>query len=186
MGVILGLDLGTRTLGLSLSDTTFTIASTLKTIRFNENDVRTMGRDSQGVRSMKLSEDDYIIDMVVAKENSQIITVSSQGYAKRSDIKEFRLQGRGGMGVKAGVFNEKTGKVVALRPITAENDILAISADGVMIRTHAESINVVGRTSLGVRLMKVSAQDKVVSVSVVDKQEDEEIETIEQVEEENN
>jgi len=95
------------------------------------------------------------------------------------------LQGRRGKGIKAGVFNDKTGKVVAIKSITADNDILAISADGVMIRTHADSINLVGRTSLGVRLMKVSAQDSVVSVAVVDRQEEEEdIESTEEVTEE--
>ena len=86
---------------------------------------------------------------------------------------------RRGKGVKAGVFNDKTGKVVALRLLEEDNDILAISADGVMIRTHADSINCVGRSSLGVRLMKVSAKDKVVSVSIVEREADEEIEIVE-------
>ena len=106
----------------------------------------------------------------------EILTVTEKGYAKRSRPEDYRLQSRRGKGIKAGVFNDKTGKVVAMRPITAENDILAISSDGVMIRTHADSINLVGRTSLGVRLMKVSAQDKVVSVAIIDRQVDEESE----------
>ena len=167
-------------------DELLTASNNGKCLRFSASNIRTVGRTSQGVKGMKIEAGEEIIDMIVLNNDMDILTVTEKGYAKRTKPEDYRLQGRRGKGVKAGVFNDKTGKVVALRPITAENDILAISADGVMIRTHAESINVVGRTSLGVRLMKVSAQDKVVSVSVVDKQEDEEVETLEQVTEENN
>ena len=85
------------------------------------------------------------------------------------------MQSRRGKGIKAGVFNDKTGKVVAFRIVTEENDILAMSGDGVMIRTHADSVNLVSRTSLGVRLMKVGSKDKLVSVAIVDREEDEDI-----------
>ncbi len=142
-----------------------------KCLRFNEKSVRAMGRTGHGVKGMKIDSDENIIDMIVLDPEKDILTVTTKGYAKRSKPEDYRVQGRRGKGVKAGVFNDKTGKVVALRSITAENDILAISSDGVMIRTHADSINLVGRTSLGVRLMKVSASDKVVSVAVVDREE---------------
>ncbi len=140
-----------------------------KCLRFSEKSVRTLGRTAHGVKAMKIDDNESIVDMVVLDANKDILTVTENGYAKRSRPEDYRLQGRRGKGVKAGVFNEKTGKVVALRIVTAENDILAISGDGVMIRTSAESINLVGRTSLGVRLMKVSASDKVVSVEVVER-----------------
>ena len=155
------------------------IASTNgKCLRFREKDCRPLGRTSQGVRSMKIESDENIIDMIVLDTEKDILTVTEKGYAKRSRPEDYRLQSRRGKGVKAGVFNDKTGKVVALRSIVADNDILAISGEGVMIRTHADSINLVGRTSLGVRLMKVSAQDKLVSVAVVDREEiEEEIES---------
>ena len=145
-----------------------------KCLRFNEKGVRNMGRSSHGVKCMKIEKDENIIDMIVLNKEMDILTVTEKGYAKRSKPEDYRLQSRRGKGIKAGVFNDKTGKVVAMRPITADNDILAISADGVMIRTHADSINLVSRTSLGVRLMKVGAGDKVVSVAVVDRVEDEE------------
>ena len=149
-----------------------------KCLRFREKDCRPLGRTSQGVRSMKIESDENIIDMIVLDTEKDILTVTEKGYAKRSRPEDYRLQSRRGKGVKAGVFNDKTGKVVALRSIVADNDILAISGEGVMIRTHADSINLVGRTSLGVRLMKVSAQDKLVSVAVVDREEiEEEIES---------
>lgn len=153
-----------------------------KCLRFRATDVRTVGRNSQGVKGMKIENDENVIDMIVVDKNLDLLTVTEKGFAKRTNPEDYRVQGRHGKGIKAGVFNEKTGKVVAMRTITADNDILAISADGVMIRTHADSINLVGRASLGVRLMKVSAQDRVVSVAVIDRQEDE-VETPETTEE---
>ena len=151
-----------------------------KCLRFREKDIRKMGRTSVGVKSMKIEDNESIVDMVVINPNIDILTVTEKGYAKRTKPEDYRLQSRRGKGIKAGVFNDKTGKVVAVRPITAEKDILAISQEGVMIRTHADTINLVGRTSLGVRLMRVGAQDAIVSVAVVDKQIlDEEVEITE-------
>ena len=154
-----------------------------KCLRFNEKTIRLVGRTSLGVKGMKIEPDENIIDMIAIVPDMDLLTVTEKGYAKRSKISDYRLQGRRGKGLKAGVFNEKTGKVVAMRPIDENKDILAISGDGVMIRTHADSINLVSRTSLGVRLMKVSANDKVVSVAVVDR-DNSDIDT-EEVDEEN-
>ena len=157
-------------------DELITASDNGKCLRFKASAVRTVGRTSQGVKGIKIEENEYVVGMIKIDPAKEILTITEKGYAKRTNLEQYRLQGRRGKGIKAGVFNEKTGKVVALRLVDAENDILAISADGVMIRTHADTINLVGRNSLGVRLMKVSAQDKVVSVSVVDREEDEEIE----------
>ena len=132
---------------------------------------------------MKIEDGETIIDMIVLDPSQDLLTVTEKGYAKRTKPEAYRVQGRRGKGLKEGVFNDKTGKVVALRSISADKDILAISADGVMIRTHADSINLVGRTSLGVRLMKVSANDSVVSVAVVDHDESEESEPVDSTEE---
>ena len=166
-------------------DELLTVADSGKCLRFKASAVRTVGRTSQGVRGIKIDETEQVVDLIKVDENKEILTVTANGYAKRTKLSDYRLQGRRGKGVKAGVFNEKTGKVVALRLVTEENDILAISQDGVMIRTHADTINVVGRTSLGVRLMKVGSKDKVVSVSVVEREPDEEVENIE-TDQENN
>lgn len=146
-----------------------------KCLRFSEKNARAMGRTSHGVKSMKIAGDEEVIDMIVLDPNKDILTVTEKGFAKRSKPEDYRLQSRNGKGIKAGVFNEKTGKVVAIKPITEDKDVLAISGDGVMIRAHADSINLVSRTSLGVRLMKVSAEDKVVSVAVVEREEEEEV-----------
>ena len=160
-------------------DELLTVADSGKCLRFKASAVRTVGRTSQGVKGIKIEDGEVVVDLIKVDPSKEILTVTANGYAKRTRLDDYRLQGRRGKGVKAGVFNEKTGKVVALRLVTVENDILAISQDGVMIRTHADTINVVGRTGLGVRLMKVSAKDKVVSVSVVDREPDEEIEIVE-------
>jgi DNA gyrase subunit A len=169
-------------------DELLTVADSGKCLRFKAEAVRTVGRTSQGVRGIKIEGDETVVDLIKVDGTKEILTVTEKGYAKRTQLSDYRLQGRRGKGVKAGVFNDKTGKVVALRLVTEEDDILAISQDGVMIRTHADTINVVGRTSLGVRLMKVGPKDKVVSVSVVNREEDEdiELENVEQVEAEEN
>ncbi len=143
-------------------------------LRFNEKDVRPMGRASQGVKCIKMSDDECVVSMVKLEQGKDILTVTSKGYAKRSKIEDYRLQSRRGKGIKAGVFNEKTGDIVSVKMVTVDNDILVISADGVMIRAHADSVNLVSRTSLGVRLMKVSVSDSVVGVAIVDRQADDE------------
>lgn len=144
-----------------------------KAIRFNESDVREVGRTSQGVRSMKLSDDDYIVDMCVVKPNSQIITISEKGFGKRSDVDDYRLQARGGMGVKAGVFNEKTGTLVALKQVLDDNDILLIADNGVIIRTPIDQISSLSRVSQGVKVMKLKDDNKIVSVALAEKAEEE-------------
>ena len=142
-----------------------------KCIRFSENDVRPMGRSSHGVKGIKLDENEHVIDMLVVDETKDILTVTELGFAKRTAIDEYRLQSRRGKGAKAGKFSEKTGLVVAVKPITEEQDVLAITDNGVVIRVHAEQINKVGRTSVGVRIMKTGAH-KIVSVAVAEKQEE--------------
>ena len=146
-----------------------------KAIRFSENDVRAMGRDSQGVRSMKLAENDFIVDMAIIKAGSQIVTISSNGYGKRSNVDEYRLQSRGGMGVKAGVYNEKTGKLVALKQTYEDNDILLIADNGVIIRTPLEQISKLSRVSQGVKVMRLKEENFIVGVALVKKEEEENV-----------
>lgn len=143
-----------------------------KAIRFSEKDVRAVGRDSQGVRSLKLGNDDYIVDMAIIKPGSQIITISENGYGKRSDVDEYRLQSRGGKGVKAGIFNEKTGKLVALRQSVEDEDILLIADNGVIIRTAIDQISSLSRVSQGVRLMRLKGDTKIVGVALTAKESD--------------
>ena len=136
-----------------------------KCIRFKEDNVRPMGRSSQGVRSMKLDEDDYIVDMAIISADSQFITITENGFGKRTSSDDYRIQSRGGKGIKAGNFNEKTGKLVALKMINEDEDLMLISDNGVIIRMAASDVRMVGRGSLGVKVMKLKAGSKIVSVA---------------------
>lgn len=144
-----------------------------KCIRFAESDVRMVGRDSQGVKSMKLTNKDYIVDMSIVKPDTEVITISENGYGKRSHISDYRLQSRGGSGVKAGTFNEKTGKLVALRQSLSDDDIMLIADNGVIIRTPINQISTLSRASQGVRIMKLKGDAKIVSVALTEKEEEE-------------
>ncbi len=146
-----------------------------KCIRFNESDVRPMGRDTQGVRSMKLDKEDYVVDMAILKDNREVITMTENGYGKRSDVEDYRTQTRGGKGVKAGVFNDKTGKLASLKLVSSEEDIMIITNNGTIIRVDSEDISKIGRDTLGVRIMRI--EDSTVSkIALTPKGEDEESE----------
>ena len=136
-----------------------------KCIRFAEKDVRAMGREAQGVRSMKLNDGDYVVDMAVVRPGLEVLTVSTNGFGKRSDIDDYRLQSRAGKGIKAGVFNDKTGKLVNLKLIDPQNDVMLIANNGVVIRVRAQDISKIGRDTMGVRIMKFKGEAEVVSVS---------------------
>ncbi len=143
-----------------------------KCIRFNETDVRVVGRDSQGVRSMKLAKGDFVVDMAIVHENSLILTISENGFGKLSPVDDFRLQQRGGSGVKAGIFTEKTGKLVAMKQIEQPLDILVITDSGVIIRTPVDGISHFSRVSQGVRIMKLKNSAHISSVALVEKDEE--------------
>lgn len=144
-----------------------------KCIRFNETDVRAVGRDSQGVKSMKIAEGDFVVDMAIVHENATIITISQNGYGKKTSIDEYRLQQRGGSGVKAGIFNEKTGKLVALKQIDEDCDLLLIADSGIIIRTPVEDISNFSRVSQGVKIMKLKNDAKISGVALTTKEEEE-------------
>lgn len=144
-----------------------------KCIRFSEKDVREMSRSSHGVKGMRLDNNEKIVDMIIVDETKDILTVSELGYAKRTATSEYRLQSRSGKGSKAGKFSEKTGLIVAVKPISENEDILAITEGGIIIRVHAEQINKVGKASVGVRMMKTNGK-KIVSVAVVARQDEDE------------
>ena len=136
-----------------------------KCIRFAEEDIRPMGREAQGVRSIKLEEGDVVTDMVVIKEGYDVLTVSENGFGKISDVSDYRLQARAGKGIKAGVFNKKTGNLVNLKLVAPNEDIMLIADNGVIIRVQANEISKIGRDTLGVRIMKFKDDAKVVCVA---------------------
>jgi len=139
-----------------------------KCIRFSENDVRPLGRDTMGVKAIDLADDDYLVDMIVLKEGYDILTISENGYGKRSPQSEYRLQNRRGKGVKAGVFNNKTGRLVNLKQVSEEEDVMMIADNGIIIRTPAKDISIIGRDTVGVKVMRLKDGAKVMCVAVAD------------------
>ncbi len=137
-----------------------------KCIRFSEEDVRQMGRDTIGVKSMSLNKDDYVVDMTVAKDGYEVLTVSENGYGKRSELEDYRLQSRAGKGIKAGMFTAKTGKLVNLKLINPDDDIMIIADNGIIIRLRAREVSKIGRDTQGVRMMKMKNQGNVVCVAI--------------------
>ena len=126
-----------------------------KCIRFAETDVRPTGRGTQGVRAISLAKGDVAVDMLIVDPAFDLFTLTSLGYGKRSKVEDYRLQTRGGKGIKAGVFNEKTGELVSLKPVTDDNDIMIITVSGIIIRMHADTISCIGRATRGVKVMNV-------------------------------
>ncbi len=147
-----------------------------KCIRFSEKDVRPTGRDTQGVKGLEIGNDDYLVDMCVVKEDCEIITMTENGYGKRSDVDDYRLQQRSGKGVKAGNFNEKTGKLVSLKFVNSEEDIMVITTAGTIIRVASQDISKIGRDTQGVRIMRI--EDSCVSKIAISPKEDEDGEAI--------
>ncbi|MCE3011897.1 MAG: DNA gyrase subunit A [Proteobacteria bacterium] len=138
-----------------------------KTIRFNEEDARAMGRVSQGVKGMNLEEGEKIIGMEILEPGTEILTVTDRGYGKRSEEAEYRTQTRGGKGILAMKLTDKTGNIVSIKPVTERDDLMIITDKGQVIRTKISGISLLGRNTQGVRLINVKADEKVVAVEKI-------------------
>lgn len=144
-----------------------------KAIRFDENDVRPMGRTARGVKALTLLGDDYVIGMTTVNEDDMILTVSEAGYGRLSNVSDYRLQSRGGKGI-INYHTEKYGNVAAISAVDVDNDdIIIISSDGVIIRIEASSIRICSRPSKGVTVMRVNDENKVVTLAVAPHEEEE-------------
>ncbi len=142
-------------------------------IRFNENDVRPMGRQARGVKALKLKENDYVIGMSVIDEDGYVLTVSTTGYGRLSLPTDYRTQSRGGKGL-TNYHVEKYGEVAALSVVSKDDDVIIISANGVIIRIKADTIRQCARPSKGVTVMKIKDDNEVVTIAAVP-HEDEEV-----------
>ena len=147
-------------------------------IRFEETDIRAMGRTAAGVRGIRLRDEDYVVGMEIIEEDQDILVVSENGYGKRTKQSEYRLQSRGGVGIKTMQVTEKTGNVVAVKTVTGEEDVMLITVEGMLIRMDVEDISQIGRNTQGVRLIRLSDEEYVATVAKVkkDDDDDEEIE----------
>jgi DNA gyrase subunit A len=145
-------------------------------IRFSEEQARSMGRVSRGVRGIKLRSGDLVVDMVIVEPNGSLLTVCENGYGKRTSIEDYRQQSRGGLGLINIKATERNGKVVALKAVHDDDELMMISANGIIIRTGLEDVRSIGRNTAGVRMIKLKANDKLVAVERLAKVEGDEVE----------
>ena len=141
-------------------------------IRFNENEIRVMGRTASGVKGIELSNDCFCVGSEIAKEGQDILVVTEKGYGKRTDVNEYRLTHRGGKGVKTLNITDKNGTIVAFKTVTDDKDLMIITDQGIVIRISADKVSRMSRVTQGVRLMNLREGQKVATVSVVEKDEE--------------
>jgi len=134
-----------------------------KTIRFNEGNVRAMGRSAAGVRGIRLPDDQNVISMIVVGEG-EVLTVTENGYGKRTDIKEYPLRGRGGQGVLAMAESERNGAVVGAVQVADTDELMLITSGGILVRTRANEVSILGRNTQGVRMIKLDKGEKLVGI----------------------
>ncbi|MFC4619718.1 DNA gyrase subunit A [Camelliibacillus cellulosilyticus] len=137
-------------------------------IRFDETDVRAMGRSATGVKAITLADDDEVVGMGIIEEDEDILIVTKKGYGKRTPIEDYRIQTRGGKGIKTCNITEKTGCMVALRTVKETEDVMIITQSGIIIRTAVAGISRLGRNTMGVKLIKISEGDEVATVARID------------------
>ncbi|MCK5452712.1 MAG: DNA gyrase subunit A, partial [Calditrichia bacterium] len=144
------------------------LATTLgMAIRFDESEVRGMGRVAAGVRGIRLNKNDHVIGMVVVKREGTLLTVSEKGFGKRTHIKEYRITHRSGKGIKTFKISEKTGRLISIMEVVDDDDLMLISSKGVLLRIHIGNIRATGRNTMGVHLIRLDSGDMVSDVARV-------------------
>jgi len=168
--IALTIDEGDRLVSTRLSDGAMDVllaSRNGKAIRFAEKDVRAMGRTSRGVRGMQLEGDDRVIGMEVVSDATAatLVTVTENGYGKRTDLDEYRLQGRGGKGIITIKTSERNGHVVDIKLINDDFDLMFITDRGKVLRTGVGDLSIIGRNTQGVRLMVLESEERIVAVA---------------------
>lgn len=136
-----------------------------KAIRFSEQDVRPMGRVTRGVRGIRVEEDDYVIGMCIQRPQATLLSITENGYGKRTRVEEYRVQSRGGKGISNYNITEKTGKVCAVKMVEEGEDLLLITSGGIIMRTQVEEISQLSRTTQGVRVVRLGENLKVIDIA---------------------
>ncbi len=145
-------------------------------IRFNESEIRTIGRVGRGVKGIALDDDDFVVGMeVVVHDNSTILTVTEHGFGKRTDLSEYRMQGRGGKGIFTIKCSQRNGKAVSSIKVSDEDEIMILTTAGKIIRMKTRDISIIGRNTQGVKLIDIDENDRVVGVVTLAEKEDEEV-----------
>ena len=131
-----------------------------KAVYFNERDARPMGRDTRGVKGITLEENQSVIALIMPNKDNEILTVSENGYGKRSKVEDFRKTKRGAKGVIAMQLSERNGKLISANQVSDEDQVILISDKGTLVRTKVSEISVIGRNTQGVRVIKLKANEK--------------------------
>ena len=144
-------------------------------IRFKEKDVRPMGRGATGVRAISLKDDDVVVGAGCCEDDAVLLTITENGYGKKTDLSEFKIQNRGGKGLFGYKITEKTGSVAGISIVKEDSDIMIITSDGIIIRCATDEISKFQRATQGVKVMRLLEDVKVVSITISDKEEEEEV-----------
>lgn len=150
-------------------------------IRIQEKTIRALARSAHGVKAIKLREGDYVVSMARMREGASLLTVTENGYGKRTEIENYRIQNRGGYGLTNYKLDEIRGHVCGIKIVDEDDDIILVSSDGIIIRILASDVRIMGRTAKGVRVMKVTAGAKVVAFTRAEHEENAETEKVEQI-----
>ena len=149
-------------------------------VTFKEALVRDMGRTAAGVRGIRLRDGDYVVGAAVITEDSEVLVITENGYGKRTKGSEYPIKGRGGKGIKTANITAKNGPLAGLTTVSGEEDIMVITDKGVLIRFNVATVSQTGRATLGVRLMKMENNAKVVTMATVEPEVEEELATAEE------
>ena len=143
-------------------------------IRFEEGDVRAMGRTAYGVRGISLRDEDYVVAMEAVKAGGTLLTVTERGFGKRTEIDEYRVQSRGGVGIINIQTSDRNGQVVGVAYVQEGDELLVITQQGMIIRMQTHDVRAIGRATQGVKLIDIESDDQVVSIArLVEKEEEE-------------
>ena len=145
-----------------------------KMVKFNEDDVRVMGRSATGVKGMQLEENDYVVSLTTSLEGKYILAISEKGYGKMSLLDEYRLTSRGAKGVITLNMTEKTGKLVSTRAVNGDEDVIVITKMGVVIRTSLSQVAISGRNTQGVKIIRIKDNESVSSLTTLPHEEEKE------------
>jgi DNA gyrase subunit A len=144
-------------------------------IRFPETDVRPMGRTAYGVRGISLRGDDFVVAMAEVRPGGTMLTVTEQGYGKRTEIEEYRVQSRGGVGIINIATTERNGKVVGVAYVQDADELLLITQQGMILRMQTNDVRAIGRATQGVRLIDIEGDDRVVSIAKLVERDEEDV-----------
>jgi DNA gyrase subunit A len=174
--IAIGLDTGDEVIGVRLTDGKQEVILTTRdgqSIRFREDEVRSMGRGAAGVKGITLEGDDGVVSLEILSPGASILTVAENGYGKRTDIAEYRVQARGGKGIITMKATDRTGRVIGVQQVTDDDNLMLVTSIGKIIRLRVADIRVIGRNTQGVRLIDIEESERVVSLARLAEQEDE-------------